>query len=1108
MKLTSALEHDFDIGTRSRGAQYFRTGAVRMDRASDTAVNAWVQGSRLYEVEIRWEIGEGLSLRCACPYFESGGPCKHLWATVLAAEAKGHLSAASSRGFIPVAYDFGSRRPFGELEERPGYLMPERHTPRTAPTVIPPSPAPQLPAWRRRLNEITPAAKHATETWPSTRELLYVVDVPSSINRGGLVIRLLAREPKRSGGWKKSTPPRLVRAMIPQLPDALDRQIMGLLTGAAGDYGWVSSGWHETLAVNYRVQHALAATVMPLIATSGRAMLQLTTYTDEEMSPLAWEEAEPWRFELRLSSAGKRCAISGCLRRGGEGNDEMDLTTPALVTEGGLVFAGGRVSRLEEGAPYEWITYLRHAGRIEAADTDAEQLLAAVLEHPLTVPVQVPEELRYEEVRCVPRPCLTVRAVKPDPWEAERLVAQLWFDYEGRRVAFTAEARGVFDPAARTLLVRDREAEQAALEHLRGLGISAPAYLEPGTDPAWHMAPKRLPTVVRACLEAGWHIEAEGKTFRRPGAVRMDVSSGVDWFELHGEVEYGETTAKLPALLAAVRRGENMVRLDDGTYGLLPEEWLSRYGALAGLGTAGPDHVRFRRNQAGLLDALLASQPEASCDEAFARIRDELGGFQGIRAAEQPAGFVGQLRDYQREGVGWMEFLRRFGFGGCLADDMGVGKTAQVLALLDSRRALREASNGDAAEKPCGPSLVVVPKSLVFNWKQESARFTPQLRVLDHTGLTRSVSNFAAYDLILTTYGTLRRDALEFKDIEFDYIVLDEAQAIKNAVTDSAKAARLLRGRQRLALSGTPVENHLGELWSLFEFLNPGMLGSASVFQLTGGAARNPTEETRQLLAHALRPFILRRTKDQVAGELPAKTEQTIFCELEGPQRKLYDELRAHYRASLMGAIEHQGLAKSKIQVLEALLRLRQAACHPGLLDPKRLDDASAKLELLMDHLTDVVEEGHKALVFSQFTSLLAIVRRRLDAAGIVYEYLDGATRDRQHCVERFQNDPACPLFLISLKAGGLGLNLTAAEYVFLLDPWWNPAVEAQAVDRAHRIGQTRQVFAYRLIARDTVEEKVLELQSTKRVLAAAIISADNSPLRNLKREDIELLLS
>jgi SNF2 family DNA or RNA helicase len=402
----------------------------------------------------------------------------------------------------------------------------------------------------------------------------------------------------------------------------------------------------------------------------------------------------------------------------------------------------------------------------------------------------------------------------------------------------------------------------------------------------------------------------------------------------------------------------------------------------------------------------------------------------------------------------------------------------------------------------------VMPRSLVFNWKQEAARFTPQLRVLDYTGLARSSDDFDAYDVVLTTYGTLRRDALRLKDVEFDYVILDEAQAVKNAGTESAKAVRLLRGNHRLALSGTPVENHLGELWALFEFLNPGMLGAASVFKLAGEEAHKPGEETRQMLAGALRPFILRRTKEQVARELPLKTEQTVFCEMEPVQRKLYNELKQHYQNALLHRIDSQGLAKSKIQVLEALLRLRQAACHPGLIDPKRSAEPSAKLDVLLEQIREVLEGGHKALVFSQFTSLLRIVRDRLDASGTVYEYLDGSTRDRQARVERFQNDPDCGLFLISLKAGGLGLNLTAAGYVFLLDPWWNPAVEAQAVDRAHRIGQTRQVFAYRLIARDTVEEKVLELQKTKKDLAAAIIGADNSLIKNLRREDLELLLS
>jgi SNF2 family DNA or RNA helicase len=359
---------------------------------------------------------------------------------------------------------------------------------------------------------------------------------------------------------------------------------------------------------------------------------------------------------------------------------------------------------------------------------------------------------------------------------------------------------------------------------------------------------------------------------------------------------------------------------------------------------------------------------------------------------------------------------------------------------------------------------------------------------------------------VLTTYGTLRRDILQLKEIQFDYVILDEAQAIRNAATDSAKAARLLRSKHRLALTGTPVENSLGDLWSIFEFLNPGMFGSGRAFDALAASTRGPNEESRAILARMLRPLILRRTKQQVARELPEKTEQTIVCELKSSQRKLYNDLREYYRANLLRQIDKQGLAKSKIQVLEALLRLRQAACHPGLIDPKRTTDASAKVDLLLDRISEVVAEGHKALVFSQFTSLLSIVRSRLN--GTNYEYLDGKTRDRQARVERFQNDDDCRLFLISLKAGGLGLNLTAAEYVFLLDPWWNPAVESQAIDRAHRIGQTQQVFAYRLIARDTVEEKVLELQKSKRDLAAAIMGEENRFVADLGREDLELLLS
>jgi SNF2 family DNA or RNA helicase len=491
--------------------------------------------------------------------------------------------------------------------------------------------------------------------------------------------------------------------------------------------------------------------------------------------------------------------------------------------------------------------------------------------------------------------------------------------------------------------------------------------------------------------------------------------------------------------------------------------------------------------------------------------------FEGVQPCDPPECFTGTLRGYQKDGLGWIHFLKKFGFGGCLADDMGLGKTVQVLALLEERRQERSAPVWDAAKENVsarngapGPSLVVAPKSVVFNWIQEAKRFTPQLKVLDHTGAGRLKpgEHFENYDLILTTYGTLRKDAVEFKDVQFDYCILDEGQAIKNANTQSAKAVRLIHANHRLVLSGTPVENHLGELWSLFEFLNPGMLGSATVFKLTASDARNPDPETRTLLGKALRPFILRRTKGQVACELPEKLEQTLYCDLDKRQRKLYNELRDHYRGTLLNRVARDGINKSKIQILEALLRLRQAACHPGLIDGSKKSLPSAKLEMLLPQLEQITEEEHKVLVFSQFTSFLAILREQLDKQKFSYAYLDGQTRDRGAVVKQFQTDPDCRLFLISLKAGGLGLNLTAAEYVYLLDPWWNPAVEAQAIDRAHRIGQTRKVFAYRIIAKDTVEERVLELQQTKRDLADAIINADNSLIRNLAKEDLELLLS
>ncbi len=1092
MKLSQRLEGEFNATIRQRGQTYHWQHLIRIRGGDARTVQADVTGTERYGITMNWDA-PFLTVWCDCPFFEKEGPCKHLWAAILAAEGLGYLSEAAAApelilddGMLPY------EGIFDEDEEGEAPPLLKAANPTGLKTTEP-------AAWKQEVNSLLMSKvlrERLHDNWPAKREIVYQVDVQASTVAAGLVLALETRDRKSDGSYTAATRASIKRGHLRNLP-AADQAILSLLAGGFEYHGWGDPDAYGQLPSSSLVTPALGNVILPMVVQTGRCFLRKPREAAAP-APLEWDNGEPWRFELEMNERKiTGWTVTGFLRRGEE---RAELSDTALVSEG-FVFIDHKVARLAPDTQTEWVRHLRRTGGITASDKDADALMGELLTLPDAPPLTVPHELQFEETAPVPRKVLKIRA-RSGAAQQGKVCAELIFDYEGTMVAGADKRRGVYDSAARRFVKRSQEVEEAAAATLKELGFRQPTTFDPREDGSWHTSTNKVPNIVRKLIEAGWHVEAEGKIFRKPGSYRMEVASGVDWFELRGEVQYGETTAALPELLEAVRRGENTVRLGDGTYGVLPEEWLARIGLVAGLGTAENGHIRFRGNQAGLLDALLAAQPEVSCDEAFNRVRQQLTHFEGILPAEQPAGFQGQLRDYQREGLGWMEFLRRLSFGGCLADDMGVGKTAQVLAMLETRRELRMKGELDR------PSLVVVPRSLIFNWQEEAARFTPELRLLDYTGAERGEDSFKGFDVVLTTYGTLRRDAPRMKDIEFDYLILDEAQAVKNAGTESAKAVRLLKGSHRLALSGTPVENHLGELFSLFEFLNPGMLNAANVFKIAGGGLRNISEESLSLLAHALRPFILRRTKEEVARELPPKTEQTIYCELKPPQRKLYNELREHYRNTLLGKIARDGMGKAKIQVLEALLRLRQAACHPGLIDTKRSGEASAKMDVLLAQLREVTAEGHKALVFSQFTSFLRIVRKHLDEEGIVYEYLDGTTRDRQAPVERFQNDPACKLFLISLKAGGLGLNLTAAGYVFLLDPWWNPAVEAQAVDRAHRIGQIQQVFAYRLIARDTVEEKVLDLQKTKRDLASAIISQDNSVIKNLQKEDLELLLS
>ncbi len=1099
MTLVQALTSDTTPTTRARGTGYFTQGAVVHFDPQDSMVYAVVHGSEDYVVRMELTDRE-IRCTCTCPFFNDNQElCKHLWAVALTCDARRVLQPPDSIGkslvvlAVPLTQD---------PEEDWSSDDPEFHVPAKTPTRGGrPVGTAKPPAWQQALTAIASRATTAriARPEPPAGQILYVIDLAASRQAGNLSVHLLRQEQRQSGEWGVPKAARLAISQIANMPED-DRTILERLGGARpfATSSWVGTELPSPVHLTGTVAHDL----LPLMCRTGRCQLAMTQIAsvrpqDSPLTTLEWDENLDLVCRLRIErdDSARAYDITGVIAGGAE---DVPLSDVQLLLDDGVAVTERRAMFVAGGGVMPWMQQLFGRGTISVPLDHAERLRETLVSSGVTDVEGMPDELQTHLVEATPTPHLVLRSQRGD---SRLLRAEVTFSYAGGPpIPATQLGPLAATTEERRMARRLPAVERAAHDRFRALGARVSWNSWEGRQ-LLQVAASDVPRIVRTLIGEGWQVEAEGHRYRlATGTPEFSIRSGVDWFELRGDANFEGQSVSLPQLLEAVKQKQGTIVLGDGSYGVLPESWLRDLAPLA-LGGASDDHVRFKRTQMAILDAMLAQRPAVAWDTAAEVARERLRAFDRIEPMDPPASFTGTLRAYQREGLGWLGFLRELGFGGCLADDMGLGKTVIVLALLDARRSEREQQG-----RPPKPSLVVVPRSVLFNWQQEASRFAPHLRVLDFSGAGRTdrMHQIQESDLVLVTYGTLRRDAPALADVEFDYVILDEAQTIKNANTAGAKAARLLHGRHRLALSGTPVENRLADLWSLFEFLNPGLLSGATAFGRSFGT--DDSHDEVALLAKGLRPFILRRTKEQVALELPDKIEQTIVCELEKPQRVLYDELRDHYRRTLL----EKGTAwsSSKLHVLEALLRLRQAACHPALVDPKRREDASAKLDLLLPRLLETLDEGHKALVFSQFTSFLSLLRRRLDERGVTYEYLDGRTKDRQERVERFQNDGSCGLFLISLKAGGVGLNLTAADYVFILDPWWNPAAEAQAVDRSHRIGQTRRVFAYRLIAKDTVEERVLELQQRKRALADAIITADNSVIRNLTRDDLELLLS
>ena len=921
-------------------------------------------------------------------------------------------------------------------------------------------------------------------------ELIYVLRPP----RAGVnvaVVGVMARTRKKDGQWAKAKPAVLALNDVARATEP-DRSILAALVGAPRSAYSYSAYYAEVPAeATFALGGNIPVDLVRAILQTGRAFLD----TQSPMTaPYRWDDGPVWQFEPVLTRAAAGWRLDGRLVRP---TGEILPIADTVVIDAQFVWTHTALARADGRAFLPLIAEIRRQQALEILERDTPRL-ALLLAQLGVPPASLPAELRIQRLTdAVPLPCL--RVTRPSP-ASQTLIAEVVFDYDGT-VLPHATTPTSYDSARQRLIVRRPELETTAVERA----------LEAGVRRGWdgyqrrerlELTPRDLPRVVSALAGEGWRVEADGRLFRTPTGVRLSVSSGIDWFDLDAAVDFGEASAPLTDVIAAFNRRDRVVRLGDGSTGLLPEEWLRRYLPLAAAGEAIGDRVRFRQPQTALLDALLedaAAHATVDVDDAFGRAREELVP-RGPDRARRPA------RRFHRHAarlsagrprvaaVSSAVRLRRVSRGrhGAGQDDHGAGaarcaprRAGSRGASLDRRDAakpraqLAERSGAVCAGASCRRLLVGRPRQR----RRPARRRCPADHLRNAPPGRPEVEGHR---------GRLRHPRRGPGHQEREHRVRESGAAPQRA-SSAGTDRHADREPPRRAVEPVRV---------------PESRHSRAIEPVWRAAAGTTDPETISLLARGLRPFILRRTKQEVARELPARTEQTLLCELSKPERALYERLRQHYRASVLARVARDGVTGARMHILEALLRLRQAACHPALVEPAKSHPTSAKLEMLAGRVQEVLAEDHKALIFSQFTTLLGLVREELDRQGVTYAYLDGRTRDRARVVRQFQEDPNCRLFLISLKAGGVGLNLTAAEYVFLLDPWWNPAVEAQAIDRTHRIGQTREVFAYRIVADDTIESKILELQQSKRALADAVLGASAGGLKGLRREDLEMLLS
>ena len=1084
------------VGNQSfaRGQQYRAQGRVESVEPGDGGtIDAYVRGSRLapYAVSIHLRPQRrgvtAVNGSCSC---HVGYNCKHVAAALLELHASGTLARVT--------------------ESKPGATPGEQPLP------------PEVASWLRR---VTAATEVESDDYPPTvrRRLLYVIRIPELSQR--VIISPVSIELDRNGQ-----------------PMEAVRQHHEYVTPAA------------------------PANMPKFVRPSDRTLLRHIARLEEEEADVPavlrsiiamgrgrWNA---WDGPVLTETAPVRAEIAWTLQRNGEQRPSLSLPEPLLA----LLFpepwyvdpTTGGIGPVETGLPSRLVRTLLAGPALAPAIAARvrDELERRTPGHRLPAPVNLGAPRRMKETLA---PVLQLRlgqlpfdVTKPYygyyPNIGETYptpVARLCWRY-GPVTLGPDDTRHLLAHEGRLIhVVRDRPGETAAAARLSRLRFVPLQQRLPYRHPNTHdhmMLGAGQEGWIRFMLDDvpgleadGWVVDV-GRDFpiriapAAPVSFEMREGSGIDWFELDlGVMIDGVRVNLVPALLDLIQswgskhkqaagQAALLVPLPDGR--VLPVPFAQVEPILGPLldlfaGTdPSSDTLRLTRRDAASIAALEAAAAAAgiawSGGDAVRALGQQLRDHGGLPPCRVPDGFEAALRPYQQQGTAWLQFLRAAGLGGVLADDMGLGKTVQALAHLAIEQAEGRLDR---------PALVVCPTSLVGNWQSEAYRFAPMLRTLVLHGPTRAQQFDAinSHDVVITTYPLLARDHATLTEQEWHVVLLDEAQTIKNPLAATSKLARTLNARQRLCLSGTPLENHLGELWSLYDFLMPGFLGDLRSF---GRRFRTPIEkngdmERQAQLSRRVAPFLLRRTKQAVASDLPPKTEIAETVELGRPQQALYESIRLAMHAKVRAAIEERGLARSGIIVLDALLKLRQACCDPRLvkLSRAKANAGSAKLERLMELLPQMLEDGRRVLLFSQFTSMLALVRAELDVLRLPYVVLTGQTRDRATPVSQFQSGKV-PLFLISLKAGGTGLNLTAADTVIHYDPWWNPAVEEQATDRAYRIGQDKPVFVHRLITSGTIEEKMDVLKRRKQALADGILGATGESSLALTETDLDVLFA